>query len=189
VVGGDQTPGTGLVVHDPDDPGLALEFRDVPDGLAQGQVVGAGRLADDLAADEELDGGLAGVVAAGDEEAKLRIGELDLGRREGAGSGVAAQAGAHERVAAVVAELAVDAVNLAGDRRQAETGAGRLPAVEAVAFEGFDDLGLGRKGRGAKAKGEKGEEGGLHREKRGTAQKRGCSLEVERPFQKPAFKP
>ena len=183
----DETPGADMGIDDPDDAGLALELGDVPDGLTEGQVVGTGGLAHDLAADDQLDGGLAGMIAAGDEEAEVGMRELHLRRGQRTGGGIAAQAGAHERVAAVVAELAVDAVDLAGDRRQAEAGAGRLPAVKTVAFEGFDDLGLGRKGRGAKAKGEQGEEGGLHREKRGTAQKRGCSLEVERPFQKLPF--
>ena len=189
VVGGDEAPGSDMRVDDADDAGLALEFSDVPDGLAQGQVVGAGRLTHDLAADEELDGGLAGVVAARDEEAELGKGEFDLGRGQRAGGGVAAQAGADEGVAAVVAELAVDAVDLAGDRRQAEAGTGGLPAVETVAFEGFDDLGVGRQDGRAEAEGERGEEGGLHREKRGTPQKRRCSLQVERGFQKPAINP
>ncbi|NDA68080.1 MAG: hypothetical protein EBY09_15815 [Verrucomicrobia bacterium] len=156
-------------------------------GLAQGQIVGAGGLADDLARDDELDGGLAGVIAAGDEETEVRMRELQLGRSQRAGGGVAAVAGSDERVAAVVAELAVDAVDLAGDRGQSEAGAGRLPAVEAVAFEGLDDLGLRLEDGGTEAKGERSKQGGLHGGKRGTAQKRGCSLEVERPFQKLPF--
>ena len=189
VVGGDETPRTHVLVDDADDALLALEFRDVPDGLAQGEVVGAGGLPHDLAADEELDGGLAGVIAARDEEAELGVGEHDLRRCQRAGRGVAAVAGADEGVAAVVAELAVDAIDLAGDGRQTEAGAGGLPAVETVAFEGFDDLGVGRQDGRAKAEGERGEEGGLHREKRGSPQKRRCSPQVERGFQKPAINP
>ena len=90
VVRGDETPGAGFIIDDADDAGLALELRDVPDGLAQGQVIGTGRLPDDLAADEELDGGLAGVVAARDEEAELGRREFDLGRGQRTGGGVAA---------------------------------------------------------------------------------------------------
>ena len=184
MVGGDEAPGADMLVDDADDTGLALEFRDVPHGLTQGQVVRTGRFAHDLAADQQLDGGLAGMITPGDQEAEVRMRQLHLGRSQRARGGVTAQAGADEGVAAVVAELTVDAVDLAGDRRQAEAGAGRLPAVETVAFEGFDDLGLGRQDGRAQAEGERGEEGVLHREKRGSLQKRRCSLRVERPFQK-----
>ena len=184
MVRGDEPPGADMGVDDPDDAGLALELGDVPDGLAKRQVVGAGRFADDLATDEELDGGLAGMIATRDEEAEKGVRELHLGRGQRAGGGVAAKPGADERIASVVAELAIDAVDLAGDRRQAEAGASGLPAVKAVAFKGFDDLGLCLKRRSAEAKGECSEEEGLHGANRGTIQKRGCSLEVERPFQK-----
>ena len=159
VVGSDDPPRSHVVVDDADHGGLALELGDIPDGLAQGQVVGAGRLADDLARDDELDGGLARVIAAGDEEADVRMREFELGRSQGAGGGVAAVARADERVTAVVAELSVDAVDLAGDRRQAEAGAGGLPAVEAVAFEGLDDLGVRLEDGGAQAKGERSKQG------------------------------
>ena len=166
VVGGDDAPGADLVVDDPDDAVLALEFGDVPDGLAEGQVVGPRGLAHDLAADEQLDGGLAGMVASGDQEAQVRMGELELRRGQRAGGGVAAMSGTDERVAPVVAELSVDAVELAGDRGEAESSAGRLPAVEAVALEGLDDLGVGLQDGGAQTEGERSEEGGLHGEKR-----------------------
>ena len=159
MVRGDDAPGADFVVDDADDTGLALEFGDIPDGLTEGQVIGAGRFADDLARDEQLHGGLAGVIAAGDEEADVRMRELELRRSERARGGVAAVAGAHEGIAAIIAELAVDAVDLAGDRRQAEAGARGLPAVEAVAFEGLDDLGVGLQGGGAKAKGERSKQG------------------------------
>lgn len=79
MVGGNETPRADFAVDDADDALLALELGDVPDVLAQGQVVGTGGLADDLAANDELDGGLAGVVAAGDEEAEIRVRELHLG--------------------------------------------------------------------------------------------------------------
>ena len=48
-------------------------------GLAQGEVIGAGGFANDLAADDELDGGLTGMIPAGDEEADVRMRELELG--------------------------------------------------------------------------------------------------------------
>ena len=82
------------------------------------------------------------MIAAGDKEAEIGVREFHLGRGQRAGSGVAAVAGADERVAAVVTELAIDAVNLASDRGETEAGASGLPTVEAVAFKGFDDFGV-----------------------------------------------
>ena len=129
------------------------------------------------------------MVAAGDKEAQGGVRELHLGRGQRSRGGVAAQAGADERVTPIITELTIDAIDLARDRRETEASAGGLPAIEAVALEGFNDLGLGLKGDNAEAKGERGEEGGLHGGNRGTAQKRGCSLQVERGFQKPAINP
>ena len=79
MVGGDETPGTDLFVHDADHGGLALELGDIPDGLAQGQIIGTGGFADDLAADDELDGGLAGMIATGDQETDERMREFERG--------------------------------------------------------------------------------------------------------------
>ena len=158
MVRGNKPPGADFVIDDTDDTGLSLELGDIPDGLAQGQVVGTYRFADYLTADQELNGGLAGMVTARDEKAESGVREFHLGRGQRTGSGVAAVAGADERVAAVVTELAIDAVDLARDRREAEAAASGLPAVEAVPFEGFDDLGVRLQGSGPKAKGERGKQ-------------------------------
>ena len=189
MVSGDEAPGADLFVHDADHACLTLELRDVPDGLAQGKVVGTGGLADDLAANNELDGGLAGMIATGDQETDERMRELKRRRSQGASGGVAAKAGTDERIAPIITELAVDAVDLARDRSQAEAGASGLPAIEAIAFEGFKDLGVSLQRRSTEAKRERSKQEGLHGGNRGTAQKRGCSLEVERPFQKLPFTP
>ncbi len=50
LVGGDDTPSFDSVIDDADDTFLTLEFSDIPNGLAQGQVIGSSRMPDDLAA-------------------------------------------------------------------------------------------------------------------------------------------
>ena len=145
----DDTPGARLIVDDAQDPLLPLELGDIPDDLGEHQSVLPDGLADDLAVHEELDGGLAGVVAAGDQKPEERMRQPDLRGGQRAGGGVAPVAGGDERVTTIVAELAVHAVDLPGDRGQAEGRTRRLPAVEAVALEGLDDLDVGREHRGA----------------------------------------
>jgi hypothetical protein len=117
VISGDDAPRTDVVVDDADDAALTLELGDVPDDLAQSEVIGTGGFADDLALDKELDGGLAGMIAARDEEANVRMRQLERRRGQRAGGGIAAVVGAYEGVASLVAELVIDAVDLADNRR------------------------------------------------------------------------
>ena len=68
VIDVDVTPATGDLVDDPDLPGFAVQFGDVPVAPLEQLVVLAGRGSDDLVRDEQLDAGLARVVPTPDQE-------------------------------------------------------------------------------------------------------------------------
>ena len=67
----DMTPAFGTAIDDLHHGLLALQIGDVPTGGLQGLAILAGRRADHLAADAEIDAGLARMVAAADEEADV----------------------------------------------------------------------------------------------------------------------
>ena len=106
--------------------------------LPPGRSLGAGRGADDLAVDEEVDAGLSGELAAADEEAEVAAGDLERRRREGAGRVVAAVKTAGEAVAGEAGDG-----HLAGQRARrgsgAEGGAGRGPVAVGVGLEVGDE--------------------------------------------------
>src|SRR5207249_6321495 len=84
-----------------------------------------GRGADDLAADEQVDARLAGVLAAADEEVEVVALDLELGRSERADGGVAAAEAVDEPLA-----------EEAGDRHLARQRALRRPGAEGSAGGG-----------------------------------------------------
>ena len=162
VVSRDEAPTAHFAIDHTDHALLTLELSDIPDDFGQRQAVLADGFADNLAVDEQLHRRLAGMIAARHEEPKERVREQDVGRGQRTGRGVTAMARGDQGVAAIITELTIHAIDLASHRREAKGRARRLPAVEAVAFKGLDDLDVGLQGSGADKKGCEQERCGPH---------------------------
>ena len=153
MVSRDEAPSTHFAIDHTDNALLPLELSDVPDDLGEGQAVLADGFADNLTVNEQLHRRLARMITAGDEEPEERVREQDIGRGQCAGCGITAMARGHQGVATIITKLAIHAIDLASHRCEAEGCARSLPAIEAVAFKGLNDLHVGLQGSGADKKG------------------------------------
>jgi hypothetical protein len=103
VVDVDVAPAAGVRVNDLDAGRLAFELADIPGGPVELLAVGAGGGARDAGADEEVDAGLIGMVAAADEEVDVRALDFQLGRGKRACGFVAAGKAVDQSLAAKAA--------------------------------------------------------------------------------------
>ncbi len=150
----DVPPASFVAVDDFDDGLLVGQVAHVPRLPVEMFVTAAGRAtrgrAHDFAADEQVDAGLGGMMSAADEKVQVSAFDLERGRRELAGGGIAAD----ERIGQPMAKKAVD-LHLVGKRPLGRRRAERLPLDAPGAVVGpfeipdHDVLPFGSRQRGA----------------------------------------
>ena len=162
VVGIDDAPCSALGIDDSDAGFFTEMIFQGPNDLAHREGVFAEGLHDDFVVDEELDGGLAWMISAGNLEAEE--GEFDLEFRGGefSGRGITAVGRTGVIGVGVAGNGAVHAIRTGGGGCFSKGGSFCLPLAEAVGLKSVEDEigGRCRKGKSEKKGGEAHESGG-----------------------------
>ncbi len=149
VVGHDESPGSGLLVEEPEPGLLSTQVAHVPGPRAEKLVVLPGFLPHHPVTDQELDRGFSPGTPAADQETD--VGQLDgeLGGGQGAGAVTTCRKGRGEGFLGVALHLAGEFALAAGGGRLSEGISLLGPGSKSVAFKGLeDDVGvLGGGGR------------------------------------------